>query len=212
MAILKMYSAMFLFHLNCLGRRNRGGKVAEQEQPCPWSFLVAQFTCLACTFSKDKLWEMFLPSRFISACAEQLTKICSPSCSACSLPLPPHVVTCHNTNQCFKLPCAVTDFWKRLHQSPSCFLALGIKSNIQLVRTLTAEINLTMGILGRCCFSGWIKGLHCSHLTVQSSQWETKWIFRQQEAHLGSQTTPLAAASCLDGLGVFSLKALTTKI
>lgn len=49
MAIVKMYvySPMFLFHLNCLGRRNCGVKVAEQDQLCPWSFLVAQFTCLA---------------------------------------------------------------------------------------------------------------------------------------------------------------------
>lgn len=74
------------------------------------------------------------------------------------------------------------------------------------------HVNLILGSLGKCYFSGWIKGLHCSHLTVQTSQWEMGQIFRQQEVHLGSQTTPLAVASCLDGLGMFSVKALTTKI
>lgn len=72
--------------------------------------------------------------------------------------------------------------------------------------------NLIMGSLGRCYFSGWIRGLHCSQLIVQSSQWEIVQIFRHQEAHLGSQTTPLAVASCLDGLDMFSLKALSIKI
>lgn len=79
---------MFLFHVNCLGQRNHGVKVAEQEQLCPWSFPVAQFTCLAAPSAKTNLWDTFLQSRFISPCTKQLSKICPSSCFTCSPPLP----------------------------------------------------------------------------------------------------------------------------